>query len=112
MIYNTTDKTNYIFGPTMRGLKLELDLALLYLMIMVNAPNIPAFSVWNIGNAGTSIFGKTSVGSNGEAGVHGDATILGSYGIKGTGFDGIGGYLIQLINMHWSQRKAALDLEP
>ncbi|MBL7820700.1 MAG: hypothetical protein JNL65_08790 [Saprospiraceae bacterium] len=92
MIYNTTDKANYIRTNnawvkvgTGSGFALPYD-------GQVNAPNIPAFSVWNIGNAGTGIFGKTSVGSNGGAGVHGDATILGSYGIKGTGFDGIGGY--------------------
>jgi len=92
MIYNTTDKATYIRTNNAwvkvgsgSGFTLPYD-------GQVNAANIPAFSVWNIGNAGTGIFGKTSVGSNGGAGVHGDATILGSYGIKGTGLDGIGGY--------------------
>lgn len=51
-----------------------------------------AFSVINSGLSQTAIFGKANAGFSGAAGVHGDANVAGSYGIKGTGNQGTGGY--------------------
>lgn len=95
MIYNTTDfavyiRTNnaWIKVGTGNGGGFTLPYS-----GSVNAPNIAAFSISNTGLNGAGIFGKTSVGLSGQAGVHGEGTLAGSYGIKGTSdFDGIGGY--------------------
>lgn len=93
MIYNTTDQSAYLrtnnawvkLGSGGTGFTLPYSGT-------VNAPVAAAFSITNTGNKGTAIYGKAATGSSGAAGIYGDATILGSYGVKGVGFDGSGGF--------------------
>ncbi len=91
VIYNTTEKaiynrTNNEWVKSGSGSGFSLPF---YGEVNVGTP---AFTVINSGLNGSGILGKANAGFGGGAGVHGDANVAGSYGIKGTGNQGTGAY--------------------
>ncbi len=91
MIYNTTEKTTY-FRTNNEWIKSGSGSGFSLPYAGDANIGIAAFSVTNSGLSGTGIYGKANAGFGGGAGVHGDANVAGSYGIKGTGSQATGGY--------------------